>query len=358
MIYGEGNVLALGIVMWDGITRPDTKTDDKTKESFTTYSLKVALLKSSPEVAEIQGILSAELQNGEFKGKFPNGGHWGLTEVDPTSLEGRLPSHVAINPKSYRKVQVFDVNNQEIPEVAYQNLLYPGATVRVIVSARTFNNVSKGVGLWLGGIQIVDATTPRLPVGNGVDASKAFGSAPPPGGAPAPGGFAPGGYSAPGAPAPGGYAPGGAPGGFVPGAPAPGPAAPPPAAPAGPVMTAKAQGATYDQFRAQGWIDEALIAQGYMTAPVATPPAMPAAPAPGGYAPAGAPGGYAPGGAPGYAPAGVAPAPDFLNPATAGVPPMAPAGPVMTAKAQGATYDQFRAQGWTDEALRANGYMM
>jgi hypothetical protein len=39
-------------------------------------------------------------------------------------------------------------------------------------------------------------------------------------------------------------------------------------------------------------------------------------------------------------------------------PPAPPAGPQMTAKANGTSYDQFRASGWTDDALRAHGYMV
>lgn len=38
--------------------------------------------------------------------------------------------------------------------------------------------------------------------------------------------------------------------------------------------------------------------------------------------------------------------------------PPAPAGPVMTAKANGATFEQFVANGWTEETLRANGYIV
>jgi hypothetical protein len=54
----------------------------------------------------------------------------------------------------------------------------------------------------------------------------------------------------------------------------------------------------------------------------------------------------------------VQPAPDFLNP-----PPPAPAAPVapvkqMTAKAAGATYEQFTANGWTDEMLVREGYLV
>lgn len=52
----------------------------------------------------------------------------------------------------------------------------------------------------------------------------------------------------------------------------------------------------------------------------------------------------------------VAPAPAFVAPPVP-VPPAAPAGPRMTAKANGATYESFRAQNWTDDLLRQHGYM-
>jgi hypothetical protein len=65
-------------------------------------------------------------------------------------------------------------------------------------------------------------------------------------------------------------------------------AAPAPAAPVAPpaqpikVMTAKAAGATYEQFVAGNWTDEAMIREGYMvleTPAPAAPPAAPVAPA-------------------------------------------------------------------------------
>lgn len=87
-----------------------------------------------------------------------------------------------------------------------------------------------------------------------------------------------------------------------------------------------------------------------------TSPAMPAAaPAPMAVAPnpaflAG------PGGVPGAAaPVAGMPAP-AMAPA-AGAPIAPPSSPVMTAAAGGATYEQFRAQGWTDEQMRASGYL-
>lgn len=63
------------------------------------------------------------------------------------------------------------------------------------------------------------------------------------------------------------------------------------------------------------------------------------------------------------APVAVPPNPAFLAgpggaPAPAPAPAPIPAGPQMTAKAGGFTYEQYRAQGWSDEQLRAEGMMV
>lgn len=62
-------------------------------------------------------------------------------------------------------------------------------------------------------------------------------------------------------------------------------------------------------------------------------------------------------------PAAPAPTPPVAvvpNPAILQVPPTPPATPApqMTVKAAGATYEQFVAQGWTDDMLRQQGYML
>jgi len=93
------------------------------------------------------------------------------------------------------------------------------------------------------------------------------------------------------------------------------------------------------------------------------PGAAPATPAP---APAAAPAPTPAAPAPTPAPTGVVPNTGFLNggapapaaPAPAAPAPAAPApGPTMTAKAGGVTYEAFKAKGWTDDQLRANGYL-
>lgn len=58
---------------------------------------------------------------------------------------------------------------------------------------------------------------------------------------------------------------------------------------------------------------------------------------------------------PGFLPVGTAPAP---MPAPVFVPPAAPTGPVMTAKANGALWTSFAANGWTEADARTQGYIV
>lgn len=115
-------------------------------------------------------------------------------------------------------------------------------------------------------------------------------------------------------------------------------------------------------------------------APAYAPPAAPPAPAPaappaaaGGYPPAASPAPASPAAAP-YAgfipPAGGAPAANpggpaampatspTASPSNPPAPPPPAAGPQLTAAANGATYEQLIANGWTDETLRQHGLML
>lgn len=176
------------------------------------------------------------------------------------------------------------------------------------------------------------------------------------GAAPLPAGARPVSPVVPGMPAMGvPAAPGAAPAPTMPTPPAPGAVAPPtppapaPVAPAGPVMLPAANGVTYEAYRTAGWTDQQLIDAHMMQAPVAAP--APVVPPTAPHTAFLTPGAPAPGGTP--------PAP----PAAPVAPPAAPAAPVapahtMTAKAAGVPYETFVQQGWTDQQLREQGYML
>jgi hypothetical protein len=195
-------------------------------------------------------------------------------------------------------------------------------------------------GLYLN-LDMVELSAYGPEITSGPDASQAFAGGPaalPPGASATPVG-AP---AAPGAPAlPGNAAPGAPalPGNAAPGAPSyPGAASPVPASPAAP----PAPGAP---------AAPAAPYTGYMGAPAAPAPGpTPGAPAASPPAPAvGAP--ASPTAYPGSAAPGV--------PAVPGAPaaPPAPAAHVMLPAANGATYEQMIAAGWTDDTLRQHGMM-
>ena len=137
-------------------------------------------------------------------------------------------------------------------------MMVDGARVKLLVRAFAYNNVAVGVAFNLNGIQIVDATLPKLAIA-GVDAVKAFASvAAPEGGQP---GVAPPVTPPPVTPHTD----------FVAG---PGTAVTPPptAAPPVPALRQGAQGyvmadkalAPYAAYQAGGWTDAQLIAEGLM----------------------------------------------------------------------------------------------
>jgi len=222
-------------------------------------------------------------------------------------------------------------NNSEIPRIGqwvngkYEDVLQadfvkPGYFIEVMADVEG-NGGSKTPGLYLNHkLVCFRAYGPEIVFGPDPDAA-GFGADPLPVGAssvplspPAPG--APTLPPAPGAPT---LPP-------APGAPtlppAPGVPTLPPAAPAVPVksMTAKAGAYTYDQYIASGYTEAQLIEQGFMLAPVT---------------------------------------PNMNYGSVTGIAPAAPAVPVktMTVLAGAFTYEQYIAQGYTDDLLVKNGLM-
>lgn len=235
---GENNVISgRAIVLWDGITHPETKVkDDGT--STVVHSLKVAMLPSDPSFAEIDAIAKAALlAHPKLKGVIPPGGYDWHMPNDPAKFDGVLAGHIEFNCKTFKGFppEVFDANNVALDPMQYGRMLYPGAIVNVLVHSYAYFDKSKGVTLGLDGIRIMDATAPRLNVGaGGIDATAAFS-----------GSVAP---VAPVAPVAGVVA-------------APSFLAPP----AAHQMTATAPG-TYEQCIAAQWTDELLIQHGFMLA--------------------------------------------------------------------------------------------
>jgi len=192
---GDGVVTCPGIVLWDGIANPNV--DEKTGN--VQHNLKIAIPANSPEIAELEAMAMKCLTNSEFKGQWPAGGIWPIQDIDLSKLGDSavlMQGRKAISGKTNNGIPpVYDANGNELSAMQFNQLLYPGAVVELLVHAYAYNNKSKGVAFGLDGVKIVDSTTPKLDVGGGMSRSQvanAFGFAGNQGGQ-APGNMPPGG---------------------------------------------------------------------------------------------------------------------------------------------------------------------
>ena len=88
MVHNEGkHVLSCtGIIIWDGVTKPERQEDNSFK-----YSVKVAIPEMSPEKTELEQLATRTLNESDFKGQFPAGGSWPLLPVDMVKLAVDAP---------------------------------------------------------------------------------------------------------------------------------------------------------------------------------------------------------------------------------------------------------------------------
>lgn len=310
-------VLGVSTVLWDGINFPD-KTDGKDgKEITDRFQVEIAFPADMPEYVnelwpDAQAVAAAANPRG-----VPSNVNWGIHQVDAQKIP-ECAGQMRMRATTYRdRPKVFDVNGVELSDEQIRGAIYGGAKVRIIVKPDWFDfDKNKGVRYFLDAIQVVDPTAPRLAIANrGLStdtARSAFAAAPvqgvpvgsaaqaalapqpvpqpvapqaapapvpqpvaPQGGAPAaPTPVVPNYGAVPGAVPPAGAAAPAAPGAQPVPAASPAPQAPSPQnAPVAPTspsnqLTPQAltawPGATYEQWIANGWTHEQLVAAGYV----------------------------------------------------------------------------------------------
>ena len=223
------------------------------------YSCSVLIAKTDPQLAQVQQIIEAEKANG-FPSGFPPKGKVCLKDgAVEYPQDPRMHSYMIISgtAKADQKPVVVDAGMQPVMDPA---AVYPGAEAWVQFNTFVYNmDTSKGVGAGLNGVMLTGLEGALGRLDNRPTAEQMFADVAG-GGAPAP--------QQPATPA----APPAAPQAPAQTAAAPTPPAPPapPAAPAAPaqlIMTAAANGVTYDQYKAQGWTDEQMIAAGVAQQP-------------------------------------------------------------------------------------------
>lgn len=219
------------------------------------FSCAVLIAKDDPQLAQIQQAIETEKSN-KWPAGFPAKGKVCLKDCavenpDKPNLHNYMV--ISATSKADQKPIVVDANMQPVLD---PSLAYPGAMAWVQINTFTYDlPTSKGVGAGLNGVMLTGQEGPLGRLDNRPTAEQMFGDV---------------GGAAPQAPAPiAGQAP------VVPTVPAPVPQAAPqapapapaPAPAAGLVMTAAANGATYEQYAAAGWTDEQMIAQGVAIRP-------------------------------------------------------------------------------------------
>lgn len=210
------------------------------------FSVSILIPKNDPQIATINAEI-AQAKANAFPSGFPATGKICLKDCavqwpDDPKIAGYYA--LQTNCAADRRPPVVDANLQPVMD---PSLVYPGALAWVAVNFAAYNMpVNKGVGAYVNGVMLTGQEGPLGRLDNSQTPEQMFAGC---GAAPQAAAAAPPRPAAPMPPAP--------------------PAAPAP--PVGRQMTAKAAGASYESFIAQGWTDELLIAHGMMLPPGGAP---------------------------------------------------------------------------------------
>ena len=172
-----------GIVVWDGVTQPETQQQGA-NAGKPKWTLKVVFPPQCPDIPLYDQLAQKRLQESKFKGNLPAGGRMPIGQVQPGEFENMFPGWLVISFKTtLRAPDVYDENGQKLDPMQYSNMIYNGQKVNVLAHCYDYDNAgNKGISAGLDAVQIVaSANAPRLNLGGGgVDTASAFGG----GGAP------------------------------------------------------------------------------------------------------------------------------------------------------------------------------
>ena len=151
-----------GTVIWEAVTKPDVNEDQSQS-----WNLRIAVDPNAPEVAELNQLVELGLKNSSKKGvNLQTRGNHPISPIDAAKFP-ELPSHFVCFSAGTRQGQppVYDLNGAELQPMVFGPKLYNGTVVRLLVHSYAYENKQKGINFGLDGVQIVDATAPRLSVG-------------------------------------------------------------------------------------------------------------------------------------------------------------------------------------------------
>lgn len=152
-----------GIVIWEAITKPDVKENGGGQS----WNLRVAVDPAAPEMAELKELVQRALKAStkpNVNVRTPHNDP--ISAIDQAKFP-ELPAHyVCFSAGTTQGApEVCDANGAPLQPMTYGPQLYNGTVVRLLVHAYTYDNKQKGTNFGLDGVQIIDATAPRLAIG-------------------------------------------------------------------------------------------------------------------------------------------------------------------------------------------------
>lgn len=166
MWVNEGKSVLTGnaVIIWNGLTKPDTVTSEK--GDYLSWNLRVAMLAHAPEHVELQELVKIGLKNSIKKNvSVASPGNNPVSDIDLAKFP-ELPGHKVFSASTTTGApEVYDVHGNLLSPMEYGPLIYNGCVVRLMVDSYAYDTKQKGINFGMQGVQIIDATAPRLSIG-------------------------------------------------------------------------------------------------------------------------------------------------------------------------------------------------
>lgn len=166
-----------GIVVWDGVTRPEV-VQQGAKAGSNKWSLKVVFEPHNQDVALFDQLANQALAESKWRGQLPGGGRMPISIAQAHEFGGNFAGWPVISFKTTLKApDVYDENGAPVDPMQLAQLLYTGQKVDVLAHCYEYDAAgNKGISAGLDAFAlIVSAQAPRLNIGGGINTAGAFG---------------------------------------------------------------------------------------------------------------------------------------------------------------------------------------
>jgi hypothetical protein len=166
-----------GIVVWDGVTQPETITVGQ-KAGGQKWTLKVVFEPHNPDIALFNQLAQAELMKSKWRGTLPAGGRMPVGTVQPGEFNEQFPGWAVISFKTSLKVpDVYDEHGAPVDPMKFSHVIYTGQKVDVLAHCYEYDAAgNRGISAGMDAFAVIQsAQMPRQQFGTSVNTAAAFG---------------------------------------------------------------------------------------------------------------------------------------------------------------------------------------